>query len=96
MMKKKTIEDQIQEAVDFWGIDEMIKFLKDVIRIYELYDVEVDDDWVQREVGDEFQTVRLIRTVYLLSVLAENHAGKLCSFSLKFPKLFKKMENEIK
>jgi hypothetical protein len=93
---KKSIEDQINDALDFWNCKKQIAFLRDIIPLFELYDVEDEDDWVTDAVGEENErTVRLIRTVYLISKIAESHAGSLASFKIKFPNLYKKMEERI-
>lgn len=90
---KKSIEDQINDALDFWDCKKQISFLKDILPLFELYDVENEDDWVKEAVGEENErNVRLIRTVYLISKIAESHAGSLASFRVKFPKLYEKME----
>lgn len=91
-MKKKPIEELLEDAIKVWGIDEMMSFLQDIFEIYKLYDVDPDDDWMQ-SLGEDYQTIRLIRSIYLISKLSENHAGKLCAFSVKFPKLHKKLES---
>lgn len=90
---KKPIEDQINEALDFWDCKKQIAFLRDILPLFELYDVEDEDDWVKEASGEENErNVRLIRTVYLISKIAESHAGSLASFRMKFPKLHEKME----
>lgn len=72
--------------------------MRDIIPLFELYDVEDEDDWVENAVGKENErNVRLVRTVYLVSRIAEFHAGKLCNLKIKFPNLHNKMEklNEL-
>jgi hypothetical protein len=91
---KKSLEDQINDALDFWEYKKQIAFLQDVIPLFELYDVEDESDWVKNAVGEDNEmNVRLIRTVYLISKIAEKHAGALASFKMRFPNLYKKMEN---
>lgn len=93
MGKKKDIEQEINEFLDKWGCKEMISFLRDIIPLFELYDVEDEDDWVKEAVGEENErNVRLIRTVYLMSRIAEFHAGRLCMINVTFKNLWKKME----
>ena len=91
-MVKKTIEDQISGFFMMLGSDGLIQLLRDIIPLFELYDLEDENDWVAEEVGEENQrNVRLIRTVYLISRLADIHAGKLCRLNIKFKDLWKKM-----
>lgn len=98
MGKRKTIEKEINDFLEDWDIRYLTTFLKDVIPLLELYDVEKEDDWVVKEVGgDEMHvlTVRLVRTVYLVSRIAEFHAGKLSSIKVNFNNLWKRMEKEV-
>ena len=93
MRNKKSIEDEINEALNFWGVDQMTSLLDDLVEIYRLYDVDEDYDWVVDKVGEENHvSIRLIRTVYLISKLANKHAGALAGFKIKFPKLCERME----
>lgn len=94
MGKKKPIEQEINEALNAWDCKKLCALLRDIIPLFELYDVEDEDDWVKKEVGEENErNVRLIRTVYLISKLAEFQAGPLVSFRVQFPNLYKRMEN---
>lgn len=73
----------------------MSAFLRDIIPLFELYDVEQEDDWVADAVGDEdTRNVRLIRTVYLISRIAEFHAGKLASMKIRFRDIHRRMEKD--
>lgn len=97
MGKRKSIEQEINDFLDDWGCKEMTSFLRDIIPLFELYDVEDEDDWVEQTVGgdeENVRTVRLIRTVYLVSRIAEFHAGKLCSMKIKYKDLWRRMEKE--
>jgi len=96
MKKKKTIEQEINEFLESWDCKQQIAFLRDIIPLFELYDVEDEDDWVKDAVGESNErNVRLIRTVYLVSIIAENHAGILCSIKMKFKNIFKRMQKDI-
>jgi hypothetical protein len=95
MARKKTIEQEINDFLESWDCQQQIAFLRDVIPLFELYDVEDEDDWVEKEVGgdeENVRNVRLIRTVYLVSRIAEFHAGKLCGMNIHFKNLWKRME----
>lgn len=92
-MTKKTIEQEINDFLSYWGEKELIAFLRDIIPLFELYDVDDEDDWVKDAVGEENeQTVRLIRTVYLMSRIAEFHTGKLNLMRMRFKDLWKRIE----
>lgn len=92
-MKPKTLESEINKFLESWGSKEMTSFLHDIIPLFELYDVDEEDDWVRDAVGESnLQNVRLIRTVYLMSRIAEFHAGKLCIINMNFKNLWKRMQ----
>jgi len=96
MKKKKTIEDDINAFLEKWDCKQQIAFLRDIIPLFELYDVEDESDWVKEAVGEENErNVRLIRTVYLVSIIAENHAGILCSIKMNFKNIFKRMQKDV-
>ncbi len=91
-MKKKTVEEEIDQFLTYFDGDKIIKFLYDVIPLFELYDVEDEDDWVRDAVGEEDErNVRIIRTVYIMSKIADNHAGILSTLRLNHPRLWKRM-----
>lgn len=97
MAKKKSLEEEINEFLNDWDFRSLTNFLRDIIPLFELYDVEDEDDWVEKAVGgdaENVRTVRLIRTVYLVSRIAEFHAGKLCSINIKYKNIWKKMEKQ--
>jgi len=92
-MPKKTIEQEINEFLEIWGAKELVGFMKDLIPLFELYDVDEDDDWVRDQVGElDERNVRLIRTVYLMSYIADKFAGKLCTASVHHKNLWKRLE----
>lgn len=95
MPKHKTIEDEINDFLEMWDCNQMQDFLRDIIPLFELYDVDENNDWVKDSVGEEDErNVRLIRTVYLVSRIAEFHAGKLCHINIEFKNLWKRLEKE--
>lgn len=92
-MAKKTIEAEINEFLELWDVNSMISFLTSALHLTELYNVEVEDDWVEKLVGpEEVITVRSIRTVYLMSKFAELQAGKLVHTQARFKNLWKRLE----
>ncbi len=76
--KKKNLEQEINGFLEYWDCNTMCSFLRDIIHVFELYDVEDENDWITEAVGEEeARTIRLIRTVYLISRIAEIHTSKL-------------------
>jgi hypothetical protein len=99
MRIKKNIEQEINEFLDSWDCQQQMAFLRDIIPLFKLYDVDQEDDWVQYEVGgdeENVQTVRLIRTVYLVSRICAFHAGRMSVINCNFKNLWKKIENQVK
>lgn len=97
MKTKKTLEQEINEFLEKWDSDQMCAFLRDIIPLFDLYNVEDDSDWVKDAVGEESTTnVRLIRTVYLVSRIAEFHAGVLSTLKINFKDLYKRLEMQGK
>ena len=93
MKSKKTLEDEINEFLEYWDADQMCAFLRDIGPVFKLYDVDEKNDWVKKIVGEEDErNVRLIRTVYLISRIAEFHAGKLVGVKVNFKNIYQKME----
>jgi len=94
---KKTLEQEINEFLEKWDRNQMCDFLRDIIPLFDLYDVENDRDWVKDAVGEDNATnIRLIRTVYLVSRIAEFHAGVLSTLKINFKDLYKRMESQGK
>lgn len=74
----------------------MRAFLELVIPIVELYDVDLEDDWLEQRVGSEdVDTVRLCRTVYLVSKFCERMSGRIATIKSKYPNIREKMEKQI-
>jgi hypothetical protein len=95
MKNKKTLEQEINDFLDIWDADQLCAFLRDIIPLFELYDVAEEDDWVKDIVGQENErNIRLIRTVYLMSRIAEIHTGKLAALKVSFKDLYRRMEKE--
>lgn len=93
-MSKLTPEEEIERCFQYFFPDKFREFIKDTVPIFDLFYMHDDgqDDWVEKEVGEENKhTVRAIRTVYLMSKLAEKHAGLLCALKSAHPKLWLRM-----
>lgn len=95
MRKNNTIEEDINLFLEKWDDNQMCQFLRDIFPLFELYNVDEENDWVKEAVGEENErNVRLIRTVYLVSRIAEFHAGVLSAIKVNFKDLYKKMEKQ--
>jgi len=97
MSRKTTLEEEINLFLEKWDYEQNVSFFDDIIPLLELYNVDEDNDWVKDVVGDEdVRTVRLIRTVYLVSKLAQKHSGMLSVINIRFKDLWKRMENHVR
>jgi hypothetical protein len=93
---KQTLEQEINEFLNYWDLKQMQDFFRDIIPLIDLYNIpEEQEDWVEKAVGeDNVSNVRLIRTVYLISRIAEFHAGKLVGVKMNFKNIYERMEKE--
>ena len=96
MTKKNfNVEKEINDFLQIWDFDQMTSFLKDVYDLFDLYNVDEENDWVADIVGkSDTRNVRLIRSVYLISRIAEFHSAKLCSINIRFKNLWKNLEKD--
>ena len=95
MKNKKTLEEDINDFLILWDCQQLCDFLRDIAPVFELYNVADETDWLRDVVGEEDRrNVRLIRTVYLISRIAEFHTGKLLMTKTKFKDIFVRMEKQ--
>src|SRR5258708_3803338 len=93
----RSLQEDINDFLSLWASEELTSFLIDVLPLVELYNVDEEKDWVRDEVGQEnTRSVRLARTVYLLSRFAEAHASRLFNTNTRFKGLWRRMEEEVK
>ena len=89
---KKTIEEEITQFLDYWDFPKMQDFMRDIVPLMDLYDNE-NEDWVKNAVGEDNElNVTIVRSVYLISRIAEMHAGRLCYINASFKRLWERME----
>lgn len=92
-MPKKDLQQEINEFLELFDIKSLIQLLECSMPLTELYNIEENNDWVEQAVGkDEVSTIRMIRTVYLISKLAETSGGKLATVRARFKDLYKRLE----
>ncbi len=93
MRTERNLEQEINDFLEKWDVNQLCAFVKDILPLIELYNVEENDDWVKDAVGkDEVDNVRLIRTVYLISKIADAHAAALFNIKARFKDIHKRME----
>lgn len=95
--KKKTIQDEINEFLEIFGSSDLNSMFEDFCELFKLFDCDDKEDWLALKVGAEnAREVRLIRTCYLISKIAENSASKLFKLKSKFPFFYRKLEEHVK
>lgn len=95
LKKQSTLEDDINDFLTYWDVNQNTKLCHLLEDYYKLYNVTEDDDWVAKEIGGDEQhisTVRLIRTVYLISQIADGFTDMLQCVRKRYPKLWKRLE----
>ena len=93
MKKRKSLEVEINEFLQVWGLEQLQEFINDVFPLFDLYNVDEENDWVKDHVGEENTTnVRLIRTVYLISKIAEHHASAFCKIKMEHRNIWERLE----
>lgn len=94
MKAKITLEQEINKFLEYFDDDDMLNFLHLIFEISELYDVDEKDDWVRDSIkeNENADHVRMIKTAYLLSKMADFHTGKICMIKTSFSGLWKRMD----
>lgn len=96
-MARKTVEQELAAMILDFPAEDLISFLQYIVPIFELYDIEDESDWVEDEVGeDATHNVRILRTFYLMSRLADTQTGMLARLKMKYGGLWKRMEKEAR
>lgn len=89
---KKSIEETVVDFMTEWNRESMSSFLRDIIPLVDMYDVDVKDNQLEVTLKhdknkEDDMNICLLRTVYLIATIAEFHTGKLANIKMKFPNL---------
>lgn len=91
--KKVSVNDKVIGILELFGPDRLMEFLTVVQELFALYDVDEAEDWVASKVGEEnAREVRLARTAYLLSIIADMHGKYFQKIQRRFPNFYKDAE----
>ena len=96
-MARKTLEEDINDFLDIWDEAQLANFLRYILPLIKLYNVDDDNDWVKDIVGgdeENVRTIRLIRTVYLMSKLCDAYSEIFCRTNAAFRRLWEKIEKQ--
>lgn len=95
--KPTTVNDKARGILQIFGPEKLMEFISDVWELFQLYDVDENDDWLEAAVGDDnVREVRLARTAIILSNIAERHAKSFDKIARRFPHLAKDAEKVAK
>lgn len=93
MPGKNELGDAVNGILSIFGPDQLTEFLRTTWELYDLYGRDEEGDWVADAVGIEnVDEVRLARTAYILSVLAEQNAKLFDKINKRFPGFHKQAE----
>lgn len=97
MKKKLQVSEEVSLFLERYTLEDLQSLLKEILGLIDLFNVDEQNDWLKDLVGeDNCDNVRLARVVYIISRLAEFHAGKLLKIRLEFPHLWERMEKVAK
>lgn len=89
---KRSLGDEVNGILELFGPDQLLEFLKIGWELYDLYGRDEEGDWVEEIVGDDVDEVRLARTAYLLSALAEKTHKPFSKIHRQYPNFYLKAE----
>lgn len=88
-----SINDKAKGILNIFGPEQLMMLIENVWELFKLYDVDEEDDWVVKKVGEEdAREVRLARTAYILSLVASNHSKAFDKIQRKYPDFWKDAE----
>lgn len=88
--KDLSISEQSKGILQVFGPHELMEFITDVWDLFELYDVDEEDDVeLDRQHGGSFREVRLARTAITLSKVADKHAKAFKKINSRYPDFWK-------
>lgn len=94
---KCDFNDEMSKILGIYRCDRFIELIEDIYEIVRLYNVDEVEDWVADTVGwEDVRNVRLARTAYLLSKLADRHHRWLRSVNRAAPGFWKRAEKFTK
>lgn len=93
MPGKNDLGEAVNGILRIFGPDELTNLLRTTWELYDLYGRDEDGDWVEDAVGIEnVDEVRLSRTAYILSSLAEQNAKLFDKINKRYPGFHKLAE----
>jgi flagellar basal body rod protein FlgB len=96
MNKQNDVSKFNQEINDFlekWDAYSFINLIRALEQLVALYDFDSDEDDLFHQVygKEDGNTIRMIKTVMILSKLCEDYASKMTTTNMKFKNLYKRL-----
>ncbi len=90
---KNTLGDDVNGILSLFGPDHLQDIMTQMWELYDLYGRDEEGDWVADAVGEgNVREVRLARTAYVLSAIADAHSKALGKIKSRFPGFHKQAE----
>lgn len=87
------LSDDVNGILEIFGPDDLTNFLRITWELYDLYGRDEEGDWVEDSVGIEnVDEVRLARTAYILSALADMFSKPMVKINRRYPGFHKLAE----
>lgn len=94
---KCDLNAEMEVILGIYRCEQFTSLLEDIFELVMLYNVDETNDWVKDVVGEiDTRDVRLARTAYLISRLADNHHRLLRKVHQLAPGFWKRAEQVIK
>lgn len=83
------VTKSVDEILKIFHPDKLMELYNDFVRLFDTWNTSPEDDEeLQKHCSDKLDLLRLIRTAYALSILAENHARDLRKLVDRHPKFY--------
>ncbi len=87
-----SLSNDVNGILESFGPDKLHDFMTIAWELFDLYGRDEEGDWVEEAVGGDVDHVRLARTAYLLSALAEKTHKPFSKIHRQFPDFYLKAE----
>lgn len=86
------IEKKLQEFFQIMPHEKLIGFAELAAELLEVFQAYEDCDWDEIMANEDTRNVKIIRTVYIMSRLAEDYSGTLALVRVKYKDFWRKLE----
>lgn len=84
----------VDEILKIFHPDKLIELYDDFVRLFDTWNINAEEDEeLQKHCSDNLDLIRLIRTAYALSIIAENHSRDFRKIVDRHPKFYMICDN---